>query len=601
MRGSRKLGTSEALEKGTVDWRRLRALVPYLAAFKLRIVAALLCLVAAKCASVGLPFLLKDIVDTLNADGVELVLVPVALLVAYGLIRFANVLFGELRDTLFGRVTEGAMRRVGHEVFKHLHSLDLAYHLERRTGGLSRDIERGVNGISFLMRFMVFNIVPTFLEVGMIIGLLFWNYSVWYALIVFLSVTAYILFSVFATEWRTRFIREMNEAESKSSTRSVDSLLNFETVKYFNNESYEADRYDLELAAWEAARRRNRLTLFGLNGGQALIIAVAMTASMVLAANGVASGAVTIGEFVLINALMIQIFVPLNFLGFVYREMKGSMANIDAMFALLRVESAVKDVEHAPDLQVGSGRIEFERVGFAYSDDRQILKDVSFIAAPKQKIAIVGSSGSGKSTIMKLLFRFYDVSSGRVLIDGQDIAGVSQASLRKAISVVPQDTVLFNASIFDNVQYGNVTASNEDVWQAIRMAYLENFIAQLPDGADTMVGERGLKLSGGEKQRVAIARAILKKPAIMVFDEATSSLDSNAEQRILQAMDSVRGDYTSLVIAHRLSTTVDADQIFVLESGRIVESGTHDSLLRHGGRYRALWQLQNEAVAELVL
>ena len=576
-----------------MDWRALKDLLPHLAAFKVRIGLALLCLIAAKVASVGLPFLLKDIVDQLNAESSALVLIPLGLLLAYGVVRFANVLFGELRDTLFGRVTEGAMRRIGHQVFKHLHSLDLAYHLERRTGGLSRDIERGVNGISFLLRFMVFNIVPTFLEVGMIIGLLLWNYSAWFALIVLLSVVAYVGFSVIATEWRTRFIREMNQAESQSSTRSVDSLLNFETVKYFNNEGYEADRYDQDLAEWEAARRRNRLTLFGLNGGQALIIAIAMTSAMILAANRVASGEMTIGEFVLINALMIQIFVPLNFLGFVYREMKGSMANIDAMFELLRVQPAVSDVPGAKELKVEAGRVEFENVCFAYRPERQILADVSFAAGAKQKIAIVGSSGSGKSTIMKLLFRFYDATDGRILIDGQDIGQVTQASLRRAISVVPQDTVLFNASIFANVQYGDVDASEEEVCQAIKMAYLDDFIQQLPDGADTMVGERGLKLSGGEKQRVAIARAILKKPAIMVFDEATSSLDSNAEQRILQAMDSVRGDYTSLVIAHRLSTTIDADQIFVLEGGRIVEQGTHSDLLAAAGRYHALWQFQN--------
>ena len=594
MRGSSKLHVGNAPEPDAVGWQSLRDLVPYLAAFRGRIALAVLCLVAAKLASVGLPFILKDIVDQLNADSPALLVVPLALLLAYGLVRFSNVLFGELRDTIFGRVTEGAMRRIGHEVFQHLHSLDLAYHLERRTGGLSRDIERGVNGISFLLRFMVFNIVPTFLEVGLIIGLLLWNYSPWFALIVFLSVLAYVGFSVFATEWRTRFIREMNQAESRSSTRSVDSLLNFETVKYFNNEAYEAERYDQDLADWEAARRRNRLTLFGLNGGQSLIIAVAMTASMVLAANRVASGDMTIGEFVLINALMIQIFVPLNFLGFVYREIKASMANIDAMFALLKVDSSVQDSSTAGELKIEAGRIEFQDVDFSYRQERPILQGVSFVAQPKQKVAIVGSSGSGKSTIMKLLFRFYDVTNGRILIDGQDVKDVSQQSLRSAIGVVPQDTVLFNASIFENIHYGRVTASDEEVWDAIRMAYLDEFIAQLPEGEDTMVGERGLKLSGGEKQRVAIARAILKQPAIMVFDEATSSLDSSAEQRILQAMERVRGEYTSVVIAHRLSTIVDADQILVLEHGRIVETGTHSSLLEKQGRYKALWRLQNQ-------
>lgn len=599
MRGSRRLQNPDAPEPEGVSWSSLRDLVPYLLEYRGRISLALFCLVCAKLASVGLPFILKDIVDQLNSGNTaiggesSLVLIPLGLLVAYGLVRFSNVLFGELRDTIFGRVTEGAMRRIGHAVFQHLHSLDLAYHLDRRTGGLSRDIERGVNGISFLMRFMVFNIVPTFLEVGLIIGLLLWNYSAWFAVIVLLSVVAYIGFSIFATEWRTRFIREMNKAESASSTRSVDSLLNFETVKYFNNEAYEAARYDENLAAWETARRRNRLTLFGLNGGQSLIIAMAMTAAMILAASRVANQEMTIGEFVLINALMIQIFMPLNFLGFVYREMKGSMANIDAMFALLKVRPAIQDLPQARELRVTEGRIEFSNVGFYYQATRPILRSVSFRAEAKQKIAIVGSSGSGKSTIMKLLFRFYDVTAGSIKIDGQDISQVTQMSLRRAISVVPQDTVLFNASIFDNIQYGRVDASEDDVWAAIRMAYLQEFIEQLPERENTMVGERGLKLSGGEKQRVAIARAILKRPAIMVFDEATSSLDSRAEQKILQAMAGVRGAYTSLVIAHRLSTVVDADQILVLHQGEIVETGTHQSLLALKGRYHALWELQN--------
>ena len=592
MRGHRQ----QHVEVGQVNWVSLKQLIPYFLEFRGRIALALLCLLAAKLASVGLPFILKRIVDGLNVVGnTELVVVPLALLLAYGLVRLSNVLFGELRDTLFGRVTERAMRRIGHRVFEHLHALDLAYHLNRRTGGVSRDIERGVNGISFLMRFMVFNIVPTFIEIGMIVVLLLWQYSIWFALIVLTSVLAYVWFSVIATERRTATIREMNKAESQSSTRSVDSLLNYETVKYFNNEAYEAARYDESLQVWEAARRRNRLTLFGLNGGQSFIIASAVTASMVLAAHEVANGTMTIGDFVLINALMMQIFMPLNFLGFVYREMKGSMANIDAMFALLNVEPVVRDVVGSAELKVGKGAIEFDRVGFAYQANRQILKELSFTINPKQKIAIVGSSGSGKSTIMKLLFRFYDVTDGAIRIDDQNISQVTQHSLRKAIAVVPQDTVLFNTSIFDNIHYGNVNASSEQVWDAIKMAYLDDFINQLPEGAETQVGERGLKLSGGEKQRVAIARAILKKPAIMVFDEATSSLDSRAEQRILQAMEGVRGNYTSVVIAHRLSTVVDADQILVLDRGRIVEHGTHQDLLVKNGHYADLWELQNNA------
>ena len=600
MRGARK-GSGNPTEISNVDWSSLRQLIPFLTEFKGRIALALSCLIGAKLASVGLPFILKHIVDQLNQAGLSnsasefnaLVVVPVALLVAYGLVRFSNVLFGELRDTIFGRVTERAMRRVGHRVFQHLHSLDLAYHLNRRTGGVSRDIERGVRGISFLMRFMVFNIVPTFVEIGMIMVLLVWNYSAWYALIVFVSVCAYVGFSVVATEWRTETIRQMNSAESQSSTRSVDSLLNFETVKYFNNEAYEAERYDQDLAAWEQARRKNRLTLFGLNAGQSLIISAAATAAMVLAAVQVSQGLMTIGDFVLINALMMQIFVPLNFLGFVYREMKGSMANIDAMFALLKIGSKVQDKPEAKPIEVTEAAIEFKQVGFAYQTERQILNDVSFKVAPKQKIAIVGSSGSGKSTIMKLLFRFYDVSSGQILIDGQDISAVTQQSLRREISVVPQDTVLFNASIFENIQYGNIEASETDVWRAIEMAYLDDFIKQLPNGGDTQVGERGLKLSGGEKQRVAIARAILKDPKIMVFDEATSSLDSQAEQRILHAMERVRGAYTSVVIAHRLSTIIDSDLILVLDQGRIAEQGRHSELLLKKGLYFKAWYLQN--------
>lgn len=592
MRGSGN-GSRNPTELGNVDWSSLKQLVPYLTEFKGRIALAVLCLIGAKLASVGLPFILKGIVDQLNAGQALAVIVPMSFLLAYGLVRFSNVLFGELRDTLFGRVTERAMRRVGHRVFEHLHSLDLAYHLNRRTGGVSRDIERGVSGISFLMRFMVFNIVPTFMEIGMIMILLFWNYSVWYALIVLLSVIAYVGFSIVATEWRTDTIRQMNKAESQSSTRSVDSLLNFETVKYFNNEAYEADRYDENLADWELARRKNRLTLFGLNGGQSMIIATAATASMILAAFDVANQRMTIGDFVLINALMMQIFVPLNFLGFVYREMKGSMANIDAMFSLLNVESSVKNAEGANSIDVKEGAIKFENVGFAYHPERVILSNVSFSVKSKQKVAIVGGSGSGKSTIMKLLFRFYDVTQGSVSIDGQNVAEVTQQSLRKSISVVPQDTVLFNASIWENIQYGNVDANDDAVWQAVKMAYLDDFIKQLPEGENTQVGERGLKLSGGEKQRVAIARAILKQPKVMIFDEATSSLDSRAEKRILQAMERVRGNYTSVVIAHRLSTIVDADLILVLDKGEIKEQGTHRQLLDQNGLYSAAWALQN--------
>lgn len=589
MRGSR---TNVSLQE--VNWKTLFSLVPYMMEHKRRIVLALLCLIGAKVASVGLPFILKYIVDDLDINTLQekLIAVPLGLLIAYGLVRFSNVLFGELRDTIFGRVTERAMRRIGLKVFKHLHNLDLDFHLNRRTGGLSRDIERGTNGISFLMRFMVFNIVPTLIEIALIIGILFGKYNVWFALIVFTAVSLYIGFSIFATEFRTKFVREMNQAESQTSTRAIDSLLNFETVKYFTNEDYEATHYDNELAQWENARQRNRLSLFLLNGGQAFIIALAMSSAMILAAYNVANHRMTLGDFVLINAFMMQVFMPLNFLGFVYREMKGSLANIDKMFSLLATKSNISDMENASELKVHEGKIRFSNVSFGYHPERPILKNVSFDVAPLQKVAIVGASGSGKSTLLKLLFRFYDVDSGEIDIDNQNIRTVSQHSLRKAIGVVPQDSVLFNTSIVDNIRYGRVDASDDEVEHAIALAHLTQFIEQLPEKGNTMVGERGLKLSGGEKQRVAIARAILKHPPIMVFDEATSSLDSRSEHIILQAIREISRHQTSLVIAHRLSTIVDADKIIVLHEGSITEEGTHQQLLSLNGKYAELWKIQ---------
>lgn len=585
-----------------VHWGALKTLFPYLLEFRRAVLLALLCLVGAKVAGVVLPFILKHIVDDLDSSGgaAAAIALPLGLLLAYGAVRLSSTLFGELRDTIFGRVTERAQRRVGLEVFQHLHRLDLDFHLNRRTGGLSRDIERGNAGIGFLMRFMVFNIVPTLVEIVMVAGLLWWNYSVAFALLVMGAVVIYIAFSVVATEWRTRFVRELNHAESQSSSRAVDSLLNYETVKYFGNEKYEAGHYDRELATWERARRKNRLSLFGLNTGQAVIIAFAMCGAMVLAALNVTQGRMTIGDFVLVNAFMMQIFIPLNFLGFVYREMKGSLANIEKMFSLLTVEPAVKENPQAAELSVKEGRIEFQDVHFGYGDEREILKGISFTVEPRQKVAIVGASGAGKSTLFKLLFRFYDVTAGRILVDGRDIRSVSQGSLRKAIGVVPQDAVLFNQSILENVRYGRVGASDEEVMEAIRHAQLADFVAQLPDGAQTLVGERGLKLSGGEKQRVAIARALLKRPPIMVFDEATSSLDSKSERGILSALKEIAREQTSLVIAHRLSTVVDADVILVVDQGRIVEQGGHEALLAKDGRYAALWRMQQEERSALI-
>ena len=577
-----------------LNWHVLKLLWPYLLEFKGRVALALLCLVIAKIASVGLPFVLKSIVDTLSTASTEqMISVPIALVVAYGGMRLLNTVISEVRDTLFGRVTERAIRRLGLSVFEHLHRLDLAFHLERRTGGLSRDIERGTSGVSFLMRFMVFNIVPTMLEIALVVGILFYNYGVLFALITLGAVTAYIVFSVIATEWRTEFVREAARADSQSNTRAVDSLLNYETVKYFNNEAYEAEKYDKALEEWESAKRSNRLSLFALNAGQALIISLAMTMMLALAAKHVSEGAMTIGDFVLINAFMMQLFMPLNFLGFVYREIRGALANIERMFSLLDRVPKIQDRIDASSPEIAHGGLRFENISFNY-DGRQILNDVSFELPPGKKVAIVGDSGAGKSTIVKLLFRFYEAQQGNIYIDKHNICSLTQGALRQAIAIVPQDTVLFNDSLLENIRYGSPHASDEQVNQAIKMAHLSGFIAQLNDGWHTKVGERGLKLSGGEKQRVAIARAILKGSPLLVFDEATSSLDSHSEQAILKALKEMAIGHTSLVIAHRLSTVVDADQILVLSQGMIVERGDHHSLLKAGGLYHKLWTVQNQ-------
>lgn len=577
-----------------INWQIIKIIWPYLMEYRSRVLLALGCLILAKLANVVGPFILKYIVDALQADTTQLLAVPVGLVLAYGFARFSNVLFGELRDTVFGRVTERAMRKIGLKVFRHLHSLDLDFHLNRRTGGLSRDIERGTTGISFLMRFFVFNIVPTFIEIFMVVGILFFNYGWGFAAITLIAVIAYVAYSVVATEWRTKFVREANLADSASNTRAVDSLLNFETVKYFTNEEFEAQRYDHELGKWESARRKNRLSLFSLNGGQALIIAAAMTSMMWLASYGVAAGTMTLGDFVLINAFMIQLFLPLNFLGFVYREIKGSMANIEKMLQLLEIMPTVTDKYRAKSLDLKTGTIEFKNVSFSYRPDRSILNNVSFTIEPGQKVAVVGASGAGKSTLVKLLFRFYDLNGGQITISGKDIRELSKQSLRRAIGIVPQDTVLFNDTIFENVRYGRPEASDAEVSHAIRLAHLEAFIIQLPEGHRTRVGERGLKLSGGEKQRVAIARTILKRAPILVFDEATSSLDSKSEQAILKALKEVAEGHTSLVIAHRLSTIVDADKIVVLDHGEVVEQGSHEVLLTRQGHYADLWFTQQK-------
>ena len=576
-----------------INWKVFQIVWPYLLEYRSRIIIALAFLVLSKGASISGPFLLKNIVETLGDRGVSgLVMVPVALVIAYGFARFSMIMLGEIRDTIFGRVTERAMSKIGLLVFKHVHSLDLDFHLNRRTGGLSRDIERGINGISFLMRFFIFNIAPTLLEIALVIGILLFNYGVAFALITLTAVVLYIFFSTITTDWRTAFVREAARADSAASTISIDSLLNYETVKYFTNEEYEANRYDKSLHQWEKAKRKNRLSLLGLNAGQGLIISIAMTSMMWLAAQRVAQGSMTLGDFVLINAFMMQLFIPLNFLGFVYREIKGSMANIENMFALLDLKSGVKDSANAAELAVTKGAIHFNRVSFHYREDRAIIRDLSFTIEAGEKVAIVGASGAGKSTLVKLLFRFYDPNSGSIVIDGQDISQVSQLSLRKVIGIVPQDTVLFNQSIFENIRYGDPEASDENVLQAIRLAHLEDFIAQLPEGSGTVVGERGLKLSGGEKQRVAIARTILKRPPILVFDEATSSLDSQSERSILSALKEISQGHTSMVIAHRLSTVIDADRIIVMDQGAMVEQGSHRKLLAQRGLYFDLWNAQ---------
>ncbi|WP_434952816.1 ABCB family ABC transporter ATP-binding protein/permease [Shewanella sp. HL-SH4] len=581
---------------GKLNWTVLGMLWPYLLEFKGRIFLAMTCLVVAKLASVGLPFILKELVDTLDSNTSAanvIVAAPIALVLAYGAIRFLNVVIGEIRDTLFGRVTERAMRRLGLAVFEHLHRLDLDFHLDRRTGGLSRDIERGTSGVSFLMRFMVFNIVPTLLEITLVIGIFFSQYGISFALITLVSVVAYIGYSVMATEWRTEFVREAARADSLSNTRAIDSLLNYETVKYFNNEAHEAARYDSALSEWEVAKRNNRLSLFALNAGQASIIAIAMTAMMWLAAVEVTEKTMTIGDFVLINAFMMQLFIPLNFLGFVYREIRGALANIERMFDILDKQPTVVDREHASDQPPELGKIKFENVSFQY-DERQILNNVSFEVPLGKKVAVVGDSGAGKSTLIKLLFRFYDVNNGRITINDVDIRDMTQQALRRAIAIVPQDTVLFNDSLFENIRYGRPNATQVEIEQAAELAHLSEFINVLPKQWQTKVGERGLKLSGGEKQRVSIARAVLKSAPFLVFDEATSSLDSRSEKAILNALRDAAKGHTSLVVAHRLSTIIDADMIVVLSKGQIVETGTHAELINNKGLYAHLWTIQNE-------
>ena len=572
----------------------IQTLWPYITKFKGRVLIAILALVGAKGATLLMPWALKEIIDAVDKSINPLLLVPTLLLVMYGALRFASVFLGEVRDAVFSRVTEHAMRDIGLKVFKHLHSLDLAFHLDRQTGGISRDIERGTSGLSFLMRFLMFNIVPTLFEiitVAIIFGTLF---SIWFALITLLAVAIYIFFTVAVTQWRNRFIRESNAADNQSNTRAIDSLLNYETVKYFNNEEYEAKTYDTFLATWEQARLKNRLSLLALNSGQALIIACAITALMWLGASEVVTGELTIGELVMINAYMIQLFLPLNFLGFVYREIRRALTDLENMLGLLNTQPKVADVNEAKELVIKQGEISFDKISFHYDSKRPILKSISFNVAAGSKVAIVGASGAGKSSLARLLYRFYELSSGTISIDKQAINTVTLASLRKAIAIVPQDTVLFNSTIRENIAYGRPSATEDEINKAINMAHLTDFINSLDKGDKTLVGERGLKVSGGEKQRIAIARAILKQSPILIFDEATSALDSHAEQAILKAMREVANDHTSIVIAHRLSTITDADSIIVLKAGEIIEQGKHQELLNQNGEYARMWALQQK-------
>ena len=575
------------------DWGTIRSLLPYLWEFKKRVLLALVLLVMAKLASVAVPLLLKEVVDALDQPQDMLVL-PVLFVVGYGVLRLCSTLFGEIRDAIFAKVTQRAIRRVAIQVFGHLHALSLRFHLERQTGGVSRDIERGSRGISFLLNFMLFNILPTLLEIGLVAIILLSNYDIWFSIIIFSTLVAYIALTLVVTERRMIFRRTMNDMDSKANTRAIDSLLNYETVKYFGNESWEAERYDEHLKNWETAAVRNQTSLAALNAGQSGIIAIGVTLLMLLASDGVVKGSMSLGDLVLVNAFMLQLYMPLHFLGFVYREIKHSLADMEKMFALLTEREEIKDKSDALDLVQGDASVRFENVNFSYESNRQILFNMSFDIPAGHNIAVVGHSGSGKSTISRLLFRFYEVTSGRILVNDQDISNITQKSLRATVGIVPQDTVLFNESIYYNIAYGRPEASYEEVFQAAKSAHIHDFIESLPEKYKTKVGERGLKLSGGEKQRVAIARAILKGPKILIFDEATSALDSRSEKAIQGELKRIAANRTTLTIAHRLSTIADADQILVMDKGRIIERGSHQELLAARGFYFHMWELQQQ-------
>ena len=577
------------------DWTTLKTLIPYLMEWKWRVLFALLSLVAAKMANVGVPLVLKQLIDKLAplpSQAAYALVVPVGLLIAYGALRLSATVFTELREFFFARVTQRAVRNIALRVFRHLHALSLRFHLNRQTGGVTRNIERGTRGISSLVSYTLFSILPTIVEITLVLGYLSFQYDIWFSAITVIALVTYVTFTVLITEWRTHFRRTMNDLDSRASTKAIDSLLNYETVKYFGNEEYEANRYDQGLQNYERAAVKSQTSLTLLNTGQSLIIATAVTLILWRATLGVTEGTMTLGDLVLVNAFMIQLYIPLNFLGVLYREIKQSLADMEKMFALLDQHRDVADSTSAKLLQFKSAEVHFSHVDFSYETNRQILFDIDFVVAAGTTTAVVGHSGSGKSTLARLLFRFYDVDRGGIFIDDQDIRDVTQSSLRSAIGIVPQDTVLFNDSIAYNIAYGRPGATQDEIIAAAKSAYIHDFIVSLPDGYETTVGERGLKLSGGEKQRVAIARTLLKNPAILVFDEATSALDSQAEQAIQMQLKEIARNRTTLVIAHRLSTIADADQILVMDQGRIVERGTHAQLLAAGAEYAQMWERQ---------
>ena len=575
------------------DFGVIRRLLPYLWEYRGRVVLAMLFLIGAKLANITVPVVMKHIVDGLSGSR-QVIAIPVTMLAAYALLRVSSTLFNELRDIVFVKVAQRAMRRIALEVFHHLHELSLRFHLERQTGGLTRDIERGTRGIATLLSYMVFSVLPTLLEIALVTGFLVWRFDIWFGVITVAALVVYIALTFAISEWRTHHRRQVNELDSKANTRAIDSLLNYETVKYFGNERWEAERYDENLKRYERAMVTSETSLGVLNSAQAAVIGITVSLLMWRAAAGIVAGELTLGDLVMVNALLIQLYIPLNFLGVIYREIKQALVDLEKMFRLLAVNREVEDKPGAPALAVRGATVRFEHVDFAYEPERPILRDVSFEVPAGRKVAVVGPSGSGKSTLARLLFRFYDVGAGRITIDGQDIRDVQQESVRAAIGVVPQDTVLFNDTIYYNIRYGRPGATREEVESAARVAHIADFIARLPAGWETTVGERGLKLSGGEKQRVSIARTVLKHPPVLVFDEATSALDSRTEKSIQAELAEISRDHTTLVIAHRLSTIVDADEILVLDHGRIVERGTFRDLLAAGGRFAEMWRLQQE-------